>query len=58
MICNVQLALAARGYDPGPVDCRLAGKTRDALMQYQSESGFPATGRLDARTLASLGIIE
>ena len=58
MICTVQLALSARGYEPGLIDCALGGQTKAALKLYQHDSGFPETGRLDARTLASLGIVE
>jgi His-Xaa-Ser repeat protein HxsA len=56
LIMRVQTALMMRGYDPGAVDGTLGGKTKDALMLFQTESGLASTGRLDARTLASLGI--
>jgi len=56
MVMRAQLALQARGYDPGVIDGVLGDKTRTALRTYQQDSGLPASGRLDAKTLVSLGI--
>lgn len=57
LVKRVQIALAIRGYDPGPVDGRLGGRTKSAVELFQAESGLASTGRLDAKTLAALGIV-
>jgi His-Xaa-Ser repeat protein HxsA len=57
MVRTVQLALIARGYGLWSADGKLGPETRTALKQYQQDSGFAVTGRLDARTLGSLGIV-
>jgi lipid-binding SYLF domain-containing protein len=31
----IQAALAAKGYDPGPIDGQMGAKTREAIRQYQ-----------------------
>jgi len=54
-IREIQSALKARGYDPGPVDNQMGDKTRDALMQFQKDNKLP-TGNLDFDTLNALGI--
>lgn len=56
MVLRVQMALLARGYDPGALDGVLGPKTRTALELYQRDSGIKVTGRLDQNTLLSLGI--
>jgi hypothetical protein len=53
-IAQAQRRLNAAGFDPGPADGTLGPKTREALRQYQRSKGFPATGELDAHTLAAL----
>jgi TPR repeat protein len=53
-IAQVQRRLTAAGFDPGPADGTLGPKTRAALRQYQRTKGIPATGELDAQTLAAL----
>jgi His-Xaa-Ser repeat protein HxsA len=56
LIMRVQTALNMRGYDPGAINGQFDPQTKDALKLFQTESGLASTGRLDARTLASLGI--
>ena len=55
LVRQVQKALAAKGYDPGPADNSMGPKTKDALMKYQKDNGLPS-GQLDFETLKSLGI--
>jgi len=57
MIRTVQMALMARGYDILGINGKLDAVTKMALKQYQEDSRYPVTGRMDARTLASLGIV-
>jgi peptidoglycan hydrolase-like protein with peptidoglycan-binding domain len=40
----VQRELAARGYDVGPVDGNLSGKTRAAISAFQTKEGLAVTG--------------
>ncbi len=53
---QVQQALSAQGFDPGPADGKWKTKTESALMLFQEAQGMQATGQLDQQTLASLGI--
>jgi His-Xaa-Ser repeat protein HxsA len=55
---RVQLALIALGYDPGPADGSIGGKTKDALKAYQTSVGLPATGFLDIPTLRRMGLAQ
>ena len=57
MIRTVQMALMARGYDILGINGKLDAVTKMALKQYQEDSGYPVSGRMDARTLARLGIV-
>ncbi len=54
-VVEVQRALASRGYDVGPIDGVLGGRTKSALESYQRENGLPV-GNLNIETLQSLGI--
>jgi peptidoglycan hydrolase-like protein with peptidoglycan-binding domain len=51
---RVQLALLELGYDPGRADGVFGQRSASALAQFQRASGLPASGILDAATLASL----
>jgi hypothetical protein len=53
---RAQVRLARLGYDPGPPDGVFGPMTSRALRDYQLDNGLPATGRLDNRTRASLGV--
>ena len=55
---KVQSALAAQGYDPGPVDGKIGARTQQALKQAQKDKGLSETGQIDAQTLAALGASE
>ncbi len=50
----IQAALAAKGYDPGPIDGQIGAKTRDAIRQYQAATGFEVTGNPSAALQRSL----
>jgi len=52
----VQQALKDKGHDPGEIDGKMGPKTQAALRDYQSKEGLKATGRLDAETMAKLGV--
>ncbi len=55
-IRQAQEALKGKGRDPGPIDGVLGPRTVAALNDYQKAEGLATTGRLDAKTLESLGI--
>lgn len=50
----IQAALAAKGYDPGPIDGQMGPKTREAIRQYQAAAGFEVTGNPSAALQRSL----
>jgi len=51
-----QSRLYRLGYYRGTVDGEFGPQTSKAIQHYQVDYGLPVTGRLDRRTLASLGI--
>lgn len=55
-ISAAQRELGANGYYQGPVDGRLDERTRRALLTFQIDHGILATGNLDGRTAAELGL--
>ena len=46
LVRRIQAALAAKGYNPGPADGVMGGKTHAAIEAWQDAMGFPATGDL------------
>ncbi len=46
------------GYYQGAIDGLLGPATQAAIEKYQQDHGLPATGRIDARTLAVLGFVS
>ncbi len=44
LVRQIQSALAARGYEPGPADVVMGSGTRSAIAAWQDAEGFPATG--------------
>lgn len=53
----VQLALAKKGYDPGPANGRAGTQTQTAVRKFQSDSGMQPTGAIDYALLEKLGIV-
>jgi hypothetical protein len=51
-----QSRLYRLGYYRGSVDGEFGPQTSRAIQHYQVDNGLPVTGRLDRRTMASLGI--
>lgn len=54
-IAEIQQALKARGYDPGPIDNVMGTQTKNALIKYQQDNNLPS-GQLNIETLRSLGL--
>lgn len=52
---EIQRALAAAGYEPGPIDGKLGRKTKDAIRRFQQDSGLKADGIVGSETWGKLG---
>ncbi len=55
-VMHVQRALSDRGYYKGTVDGKWSDKTESAVQEFQKSQGMQASGKLDHKTLALLGI--
>jgi Putative peptidoglycan binding domain/Protein of unknown function (DUF1236) len=55
-IRELQISLNEKGFNVGEPDGRLGPRTNRALMEFQQRQGLQATGRIDQRTVQSLGI--
>ena len=51
---QIQMGLAALGFDPGPADGLFGRRTRTAIGDWQSSQGGSATGHLDAEAAKAL----
>jgi hypothetical protein len=56
LTADVQEALADQGYYHGDIDGEMGPGTREALTAYQRDHRLPATGMINAPTVASLGL--
>ena len=56
LLAKVQSKLAALGYYKGGIDGSFGPQTELAVTKFQNENGLPVTGRVDLKTLSSLGI--
>lgn len=55
-IMRAQEALAATGYNLGEPDGKAGAATTAAVKRFQTDRHLPVTGKLDAITLAALGV--
>ncbi|MDD5198896.1 MAG: peptidoglycan-binding domain-containing protein [Terrimicrobiaceae bacterium] len=55
-LVRIQAQLARLGYYRGEVDGAFGPLTSSAIQRYQADYGLPVTGRLDRRTLVTLGV--
>jgi hypothetical protein len=53
-ISKAQAALNQQGFNIGDADGKLGKRTREALIAFQKQRGFPATGKVDRATLQAL----
>ena len=54
-VMEVQRALAARGYNPGPIDGQLGKQTVTAMQQFQADNGLPQ-GQPSVEAVQALGV--
>jgi peptidoglycan hydrolase-like protein with peptidoglycan-binding domain len=54
VVRTVQALLAARGYQPGPVDGRLGEDTLRAIREFEMDKGLAVKGRISADVLMRL----
>lgn len=54
LVREVQVALAARGYEPGPPDGAAGPITRAAILAFEHDHGLPATAEAGDAVLAAL----
>ena len=55
-IRQLQIALNQKGFDVGNPDGMFGARTRQALIAFQRQQGFQATGQIDQQTMAALGV--
>ena len=55
-IMEIQRALKAAGFDPGPVNGVLRAQTMSAVNRYQQANNLPVDGFLNLDTVKSLGV--
>ena len=55
-IRNLQQSLSDRGYDPGPIDGVVGGKTTTAVKAFQRDKELPTDEYLNMDTIRALGI--
>jgi len=53
-VANVQKALAAAGFNPGPIDGKMGTQTRNAVIAFQKSRGLKADGIVGPLTSAAL----
>jgi peptidoglycan hydrolase-like protein with peptidoglycan-binding domain len=58
VIRQMQRALAAHGYRPGPVDGRLSAETVAAIRVFEMDQGLVPTGRISAEVMKRLADAE
>jgi hypothetical protein len=55
-VTEIQQALMREGYLQGDANGRWDDRTRAAMLHYQTDHGFPATGLPEAKSLMKLGL--
>ena len=53
-VTDLQSQLAARGYDPGPIDGMIGERTRAAIRAYQRDRQMPVDGQVSQALVSSL----
>nr|VFK55363.1 MAG: Putative peptidoglycan binding domain-containing protein [Candidatus Kentron sp. TC] len=55
-IVRIQKALKKAGFDPGPIDGNVGGRTMAAVNAFQKAKGLPVDRYLNAKTVKALGV--
>jgi len=58
VIAQVQAQLSQLGYQPGPADGLMGGRTRDAIAAFRQDQGLPAGNTVDAALVAQLARVS
>ena len=58
MVKQAQEKLSAAGHEAGPADGKMGPQTQAALKEFQESKGLEASGQLDQKTIAALGVSE
>jgi peptidoglycan hydrolase-like protein with peptidoglycan-binding domain len=53
---QIQKALKEKGHDPGPIDGVPGLKTNRAIRSFQTSQSLTASGQVDEKTAAALGV--
>ena len=56
LVQSAQQSLNDKGFDAGAPDGQWGPKTEEAVRNFQGANGLQATGQLDSKTIAALGI--
>jgi hypothetical protein len=56
VVASVQAELRRRGYDAGPADGVMGGRTRSAILDFQADHGLSRTGRINESLLRALDL--
>nr|VFK65849.1 MAG: Putative peptidoglycan binding domain-containing protein [Candidatus Kentron sp. UNK]VFK71580.1 MAG: Putative peptidoglycan binding domain-containing protein [Candidatus Kentron sp. UNK] len=55
-VVRIQKALKKAGFDPGPIDGNVGGRTMAAVNAFQKAKGLPVDRYLNAKTVKALGV--
>lgn len=50
LVKHIQMALKNAGYNPGTIDGRMGGQTKDAIKSFQKANNLTPTGKVDKET--------
>jgi peptidoglycan hydrolase-like protein with peptidoglycan-binding domain len=56
IVTRIQQALAARGFDPGPIDGAFGYNTEAAVAAFQATKGLVVDGQVGTQTASALGV--
>ncbi|HEU4340573.1 MAG TPA: peptidoglycan-binding domain-containing protein [Candidatus Binatia bacterium] len=56
-IKRAEQALNVQGFNPGRIDGKIDGETKEALREFQKRNNLDVTGDLDKETAEKLGVL-
>jgi Putative peptidoglycan binding domain len=57
IVTRLQQALAAKGFDPGPIDGEFGANTAAAIAAFQATNGLVVDGQVGTQTASALGVV-